>query len=321
MSRFLAVFLLALSTAALHAQGVLSDCLVIIHVRTEDRDFSGRAQIEIDSTMGTPITTLQTNADGTASTTVKSGATYRVKITGPEIEPASYEFFIFGGNTSQTENFNVKFRTGTTQTTSSQTVSVAEMNAPPNAREEMKKGMEAFEKGDMSKAQQRFEKAIAIYPQYARAYANLGIIAAKSGDRAKARSLFTKATEVDDKFLPSYVNLARLDVQEKNYKQAEATLDKVIALNPAMTEAVAMLATAEYGSKDYDKALTDAQRVHMLGHDEQFANMHLMAGQILEMQNRGLEAVAEYKMFLKEDPHSPQAKAVQRAMADLEAKR
>ena len=320
MSRLLTIVLLVLSPGIALAQSTLNECQVTIHVRVDDRDFSGRVQIEIFSTAGTPVDTVATNADGTATATMMSGASYRVRITGEGIEPASFEFFIFGGKSSDTENFNVKRTSAPSQAGNAPTVSLEEMNVPSKAKEEMQKGMEAFSKGDMSKAQQRFEKAVAIYPQYARAYANLGIIAAKSGDPTKARSLFDKAIAVDDKFLPAYVELGRLDIQEKNYQSAEATLDKVIALNPSMPEALAMLATAEYGNKDYDKALIDAQRVHLLGHDQQYANMHLMAGQILEMQNRGAEAIPEYKMYLKEAPNSPQAKAVQQALAELQAR-
>lgn len=320
MSRFLFVVLLAICSSGLSAQSTLNECQLAIHIRSDDRDYNGRVQIEIFSTAGTPVATVATNADGTTTATVLSGASYRARITGEGIEPASYEFFIFGGKASDTENFNVKRTSTSSPAASAPTVSIAEMNVPPKAKEEMQKGTEAFSKGDMVKAQQRFEKALEIYPQYARAYANLGIIAAKSGDRTKARSLFSKAAEVDDKFLPAYVDLARIDIQEKSYKQAEATLDKVMTLNPSMTEAVAMLAAAEFGNKDYDKALTDAQRVHLLGHDAQFADMHLMAGQILEMQNRREEAIPEYKMYLKEAPNSPQAKVVQQALADLQAK-
>jgi tetratricopeptide (TPR) repeat protein len=320
MSRVVAVIFLLLSSACLFAQSDFNECQLMIHVRIEDRDYSGHVQVEILSMAGTPVAILETNADGTVNTTVRSGATYSARITGPDIEPANYQFFIFGGDKAHTENFNIKLKSTPSQVPTAPTISVAEMNVPPKAREEMQKGTEEFHKGHAAKAQQHFEKAVEIYPKYARAYSDLGIIAAQSGDRAKARSMFSKAVEVDDKFLPGYVDLARLDIQDKNYKQAEATLAKVMSLNPSMIEAVAMLATAEYGNKDYDQALANAQRVHMLGNDEKFANMHLMAGQILEMQNRPQDALIEYKMFVKEAPNAPQTKAVQQAIADLERK-
>jgi len=37
------------------------------------------------------------------------------------------------------------------------------------------------------------------------------------------------------------------------------------------------------------------------------------------MKNRNQEAVAEYRLYLTEAPNSPQAKAVQQAITDLEA--
>jgi Tfp pilus assembly protein PilF len=145
------------------------------------------------------------------------------------------------------------------------------------------------------------------------------VIAAKSGDRAKARSLYTKAIEIDEKFMPAYVQLVRLDIQEKNYTQAETLLHKVMLFYPEMPDLIALLAGAEYGNREYASALADAQRVHTLPHHEKVADVHLLAAEILEMKNRNQEAVAEYRLYLTEVPNSPQAKAVQQAITDLEA--
>ena len=133
------------------------------------------------------------------------------------------------------ETVNVKASAPTNQQHeaqgSSATISIAEMNVPDKARDELQKGMEAFAKGDMEKAQQRLDKAISIYPQYARAYATEGIIAVKAGDRVKAKALFSKAIEVDDTFVPGYLYLARVEFQDKNYTEAESLLRKVMVLN------------------------------------------------------------------------------------------
>src|SRR5581483_6581420 len=87
MSRLLTIVLLVLSPGIALAQSTLNECQVTIHVRVDDRDFSGRVQIEIFSTAGTPVDTVATNADGTATATMMSGASYRVRITGEGIEP------------------------------------------------------------------------------------------------------------------------------------------------------------------------------------------------------------------------------------------
>ncbi|MGZ4815992.1 MAG: tetratricopeptide repeat protein [Terriglobales bacterium] len=325
MSRFAAVVLLALSLPApALAQSHFSTCDLTVHVRTiDDRDLNDRVQVQILSPAGTQIGTAGTNLDGTADFQVSSGVTYVARITGNGIEPTSAEFHIMGGEVSYTENINVKRAApaGAQRPGGSPTISLEEMNIPAKAKDEMQQGIEAFNKGDMARAQQRFEKAISIYPQYAQAYVNLGIIAAKAGDRFKARTLLSKSIEMDDKFVPGYLALARMNLQEKNYVGAESSLRKVMLSNPSIPDAVALLATAEFGNKKYDQALADAQRVHTLPHHEQFANMHLLAGQILEMQNRPQDALTEYRLFLKEDPGSPQTKMVQQAVTDLENKK
>lgn len=321
MSRFTIVILLVLLPASVWSQqGSVDLCQLTIHVRmADDREAGSYLQVQLLSPVGTPVSIGTTNADGTAYFQVSSGVTYRVRVSGHSIETTESEFFIMGGQYSHNENLNVKRIAAMAREGISPSISVKEMNVPAKAQEEMQKGIEAFDKGDTAKARQRFEKAISIYPQYARAYENLGVMVAKSGDRAKARSLYSKAIEIDPTFVAAYVQLARVEIQDKNYSQAELLVNKAMLLNPEMPDAIALLAAAEYGNKNYDKALANAQRVHTLPHHEQVANVHLLAAQILEMQNRDKEAIAEYRLFLTEAPNSPQAKAVQQAVTDLEA--
>jgi len=322
MSRFTIAILLALTAASAWSQQPGADnlCQLTIHVRMSDGSQPGvYLQVELLSPVGTPVSMGSTNADGIVYFQVPSGVTYRVKVSGRGIEPTDTEFFILGGQISHTQNLSARRAATAAPQGLSPSISAKEMSVPAKAREEMKKGIEAFDKGDTAKARQRFENAIAIYPQYARAYENLGVIAAKSGDRIKARGLYLKALEVDDTFVPAYLQLARTEIQDKNYSEAEELLNKAMQLNPEMPSIIALLASAEFGSKNYDKALADAQRVHSLPHHEQVANIHLLAAQILEMQNRDKEAIAEYQLFLTEAPNSPQTKAVQQAITDLQA--
>lgn len=289
----------------------------------QDREYNRPLQVELLSTAGTPISAAQTNGTGNADFQVMSGGTYRIQVSGQGVETTTAEFRIPDGEQVHMETVNVKASAPTNEQHeaqgSSATISLAEMNIPDKARDELQKGMEAFAKGEMEKAQQHFDKAISIYPQYARAYAAEGIIAAKSGDRVKAKALFSKSIEVDDKFVPGYVDLARVDFQEKNYAETESLLRKVMLLNPSVPDAVALLASAEYMNKEYDKALADARRTHTLPNHEQFADVHLLAGKILEMENQSAAAIVEYQLFLKESPNSPQVPMVRKEVAQLEA--
>lgn len=327
MYRFsVGIVLLLLSVTSTIAQrrGVETRCQLTIRVRTaQDRNYDAPARVELLNPAGTPMDVRYTSGAGSADFMVMSGANYRVRVSGDGIETlTTAEFSVLDREQVHMETVNVKLVQAADQQQQQPgppTISVAEINVPPKAREEMQKGTEAFVRGDMKKAQERFEKAIADYPQYARAYTNLGVIAIKAGDRAKAKEMFAKSIEVNDKFLPGYVNLARMDYQDKNYPEAESLLKKVMALNPSMPDALALLASSEFMNKEYDKALADARRTHALPGHEQFADVHLVAGKVLEMQNHPQDAIEEYQLFLKENPTSPRVPMVQQELAQLQA--
>jgi tetratricopeptide (TPR) repeat protein len=171
----------------------------------------------------------------------------------------------------------------------------------------------------MEKAAAHFEKAIAEYSRYARAYDMLGAIAMKNSNRMKARELFSKSMQADGAFLPAYLDLARMDLQDQDYAESESLLAKAIAMNPSMPDATTLLATTEFANKEYDKALPDVQRTHGLRNHEQFAEVHIMAGKVLALQNHREAAIFQFQLFLIEKPDSPQGESVRKALASLEA--
>jgi tetratricopeptide (TPR) repeat protein len=115
------------------------------------------------------------------------------------------------------------------------------------------------------------------------------------------------------------VNLARMDLQDRNYAETEALLQKVLGVNASLAEALALLTGAEFANKEYDKALVDVQRTHALPDHEPFAEVHIMAGKVLQMQNHPDAAIAQFQLFLKEKPDSPQAESVRKQLARLQA--
>lgn len=252
---------------------------------------------------------------------VNNGKTYRLKISGNGIETTTTAFFEVNPlETLHRETVHVKPDNQASQTQSSAgspTISVSEMNIPKKASTEMKKGLDAYSKGDMENAAAHFEKAIAEYPRYARAYDMLGAIAMKGSDRIRAREFFSKSMQADNAFLPAYLDMARLELQDQNYAESESLLTKVIAANPSLPEATALLASTEFANKEYDKALADVERTHGLPNHEQFAEVHIMAGKVLRIQNRQGAAIAQFQLFLMEKPDSPQAASVREALATL----
>jgi len=254
---------------------------------------------------------------------VMNGRTYRLTVLGTGIETITTSYFEINSlELVHRETVYVKpqeQKLASELTPGSPTISVTEIKAPKKASDEMKKGLDAYAKGEMEKAAEHFEKAVAQYSRYARAYHMLGVIAIKGADRNKARELFSKAIQADDSFSPAYVDLARMDLQDQNYADSESLLAKAIAVSPFMPDAVALLASTEFANKEYDKALADVQRTHDLRNHEQYAEVHIMAGKALSMQNHPEAAIAQFQLFLKEKPDSPEAESVRKALAALMA--
>ena len=288
---------------------------------SDERGIETQVQVEVFSPQGVVIATVHIVGAEPAQFRVNNGKTYRLRVSGTGIETITTAYFgINALEMLHTETVHVKPEKPAGESIpGSHTISVSELNIPKKASGEMNRGMDAYSKGEMEKAGAHFEKAIAEYPRYARAYDMLGAIAIKGSNRIKARELFSKAIQADGAFLPAYLDLARMNLQDQDYAASESLLAKVIAANPLMPDAVALLATTEFANKEYDKALGDVERTHALPNHEQFAEVHVMAGKVLRMQNHPEAAIAQFELFLKEKPESPQGESVRQALVALRA--
>jgi tetratricopeptide (TPR) repeat protein len=300
-----------------------TNCDLLVSVRTSDeRSIDSQIQVDLLGPQGRLATVHIVGAEP-ARFRVMNGRTYRLTVTGTGIQAVTTSYFEINSlEIMHSETVHVKppedALAGELAPASS-TISVSEMSIPKKASAEMKKGLEAYSKGDMENAAAHFEKAVAEYSRYARAYDMLGVIAIKGANRSKAKELFAKSIQADDTFVPAYVDLARMDLQDQNYADSESLLTKAIALNPFLPEALALLASTEFANKEYNKALADVQRTHALRNHEQFAEVHIMAGKALSMQNHPEAAIAQFQLFLTEKPNSPEGESVRKALASLQA--
>lgn len=302
-----------------------ANCVLRVRVRTNnERIIEEPIQIQVLSTRGV-VATVSLVGNDYAEIQVGSGKSYRLTVSGTGIEAITTQYFEIGDlerEHMETVHVNPKNPQRSQESPpGAGTISVSEMDIPKKASAEMKKGLDAYSRGDMQKAAAHFETAAADYPHYARAYDMLGAIAMKGGDRAKARAFFSKSIEADGTFSPAYIDLARMDLQEKQYAESESLLTKAISFNPSLPDALALLATTEFANLEYDKALADVERTHALRNHEQFAEVHLMAGRVLEMRNHPDAAREQFELFLKEKPDSPESENARKAIHSLEAER
>jgi tetratricopeptide (TPR) repeat protein len=314
-------FALFMFPTLLIAQG---NCRLTVKVVTNnERSTEMAIQVDVLSPEGLIVNTINMFGGNSQSVLVTTGNAYHLRVSGTGIETITTpNFDISPLEADHTEVVHVKLAKpkGTEESTpGAATISVSEMNVPKLATAEMKKGLDAYSKGEIKNAAAHFQKAAVDYPRYARAYDMLGAIAIQKHNRAEARELFSKSLQVDADFYPAYIDLARMDVQDKRYAESESLLAKAIALKPWMPGAIALLATTEFANGEDNKALVDVERAHALPNHEEFAEIHIMAGKVLRKENHPNDAIAQFQLFLKEKPDSPESENIRKEIASIQA--
>ena len=294
---------------------------VTLTVRTrlaDDRPLNLPAQVQVISGLGAPIAHTFTRDDGRVEFRDIPSGIYRIRVSGSGIETVTSDPFDIGDN-DRTHYESVTVRLSRNNTISgAMTVSSQELALPPKAKEEMGKGIDAFAKGDVSGATAHIQKAIEIFPGYDAAHYSLGVILVSQGDKAAAEKEFEKSVEVNGQFVPGYISMARLKFAT-NESEGLKLLRKALTIDPNNVEGLVLLARVQFNRGDFESALATAKRTHALPHDH-FADIHLIAAEIYQKQNRNAEAVAESELYLKEYPGSPRAQQVRAAVEQIKSR-
>lgn len=200
-------------------------------------------------------------------------------------------------------------------------LSAEESKAPSKALKEFDAGMKALQAAQLPAAKQHLEASIAAFPGYTRAYNALGVVAMKLGEKENGVSAFQKALELHPDYSEALVNLARVRVQEKNTAEAEKLLARAIASDPNSADALVLLANLEFEQGRYDEAAATAAKVHQVeGGDQGYAIAHYIAAKSYAMRNDDSQALAEYTIFLKEQPSGALADKARAEYKDLHDK-
>lgn len=192
------------------------------------------------------------------------------------------------------------------------TVSAADLSIPRRARVELQKANQLTAKGQLQKALQRLNRALAIDPDFAGAYNNLGVIYSLIGDSVNERKALERAVQLDDHCALAYLNLGRLQVASANYPGADLALRKASSLNPADPVSLILLSYSQLLQKHFDDAIATSQRAHALGKPHAFA--HHLAARAFEGERQFTRAIAELKRCLEEEPTGSRADDARREL-------
>jgi tetratricopeptide (TPR) repeat protein len=269
------------------------------------------------------VSTTYTDDRGEARFMAVALGDYHVQVSGDGIQTTDSETFeVDNRKMTQSQYIVVRKTAGDTGPTPvsghSGTVSAADLNVPDKARKELDKANEAMALHDWKKAKEHLDKALALDPNYVTAYNNLAVLYAKTDDVANEEQALKKAVTLDEHFAPALLNYAKLCIRQKNFPQAEKLLEKAAAQDPDNPESLLLLADSQYMNRHFDAAIATAAKAHTSSRDHA-AFVHYIAARAYQQENRQTQAVAEFQLFLKEEPKGPRADHVRADIAKLQS--
>jgi len=118
-------------------------------------------------------------------------------------------------------------------------VSVPEMTmqVPKNAQKAYEKALEQKGKGEVDRAAENLEKALAIYPTYFQALTLRGELAVRQGQTAEALQNFSTALGINPDFAPALRGSGFCKLQQRKVTEAALDLERAVQLNPLDSDA------------------------------------------------------------------------------------
>ncbi|MGA2369938.1 MAG: tetratricopeptide repeat protein [Candidatus Korobacteraceae bacterium] len=321
----LASLLIGVAHAQLHIGGSAVNSSGNVHVRviTENgRNAGPYLQVRLlgggSSTMGTTYT----NDVGEASFDGVSLGSYSIEVSGDGIQTTTTPpFMVDERKSSQAQWVTVRRLEDSGPkpvSAHSNMVSASDLNVPVKARKELDKANEEMAMQNWKKALEHLNKSIALAPQYATAYNNLGVFYAKTNDIPHEEEALKKAVSLDEHFAPALLNYAKLCMRQKNFPQAEEMLQKAGTVEPNNPETLMLLADAEFMDRHFDAAIASAHQAHSSGQDHP-SFVHYIAARAYQQKNQAPEALAEFQLFLQEEPKGPRADYVRGNVAKMQS--
>ena len=159
---------------------------------------------------------------------------------------------------------------------------------------------------DLTINKQFFEKAIAIAPNFAKAYVLLGLESANTQQWQNALNYYQQAIKINDKYFSAYLNMSSVLIQQKDWELAKENLQKLINLDAANPFIYSTIAQVYYMLNDYNKAIEHIQIA--INSQPQQANLYFNLGMMCEKANRIQAAIEAFKNGLEILPYDQRAR-------------
>lgn len=195
-------------------------------------------------------------------------------------------------------------------------VSASDLAVPSSARKELNRASGLITRQEFSKAEERLNRALAIYPNYATAYNNLAVVYSQLGDITREQQALEKAVGIDDHFALAYLNLGRVYISNHSFPNAETALAKASSLNPTDTMSLMLLSYCQLMAGHFDDVVATSRKAHTLPGNH--ALVHRAAANAFERKHDASSAIAELEFLLREEPTGRIAEEARKELAILQ---
>ena len=279
---------------------------------TDGTQFSGLARVRILTQGGPALAENTTDMSGKVTITDLPPGNYIVEGSAPGYLAAKEEVHLEMKWSFVTVSLTMKpDNLGSAKEESRSAVPIL----APNARKEVQKGLEAFEKSNLVLARKHFEKALAMAPSNPDVQFLMGALEAQEKNLTAADQHLEKAIQIYPNHARSLQLLGELYNQQDRGKDAVPLLEKAVALQDGSWRSHWALGVAYLKTNDPRKALQQADRAIALGKSSA-GIAHLLEAQALIDLRQFDPAETSLQAFIHDDPANPYS-AKARAALDL----
>jgi len=199
------------------------------------------------------------------------------------------------------------------------TVSVSALRVPKNAAKAYDKGLDAMSDGKLSAARAQFERAVALDPDYARAWSQLGEVLEQQSKPKEAADACEHALKADPRYVRPYLQLIRLAVAGKRMEDAAALGERAMRLDAVEFPGIFYYdAVANYELKRADAAEKSVRRAIELDEAHDYPAAEALLGKILADKGDARGAIEHFTKYVQLAPKAEDAPAIRQRIAELE---
>ena len=319
----LVCLLLACSLQAQRPSGTGSGGIIRVQVRLADgRPAPDGIHVRLEHAEGGAEADLVTANGGKCEFDQPSSGVFIVRIAGGEYKEVSARVELIHNPTAYVALDLIPLKTESNPELSvpppgsPESVSVADLAIPEQARQEFTKGEDALSAQKPDEGVKHFQKAIKLYEAYPQAYRMLGEAYLQKQEWSEAEAALKHSIELEPKLTASYMDLGALRNQTKNYAGAEEALKKSLELSPDLPAAQYELAKTYWATGRWQEAVPLAEAAVKAFPD--VAAAHVLLANIRLKQRNAAGALHEYQEYLRLEPNGTMAPQVHDMVAKLQ---